>query len=55
MKKIYRIELQGHNDGLPYEEAQYSNLKKASRALAFLRNDNPRVKWRLIEVLDDFS
>lgn len=51
----YRIEVEGYNDGLPYEEGQHTSCVKADEDIKRRRKENPKVRFRLIEVIEDFS
>lgn len=51
----YRIEFEGYNDGHPYESAQYDRRDVAERNLKEFRRVNEKVRYRLIEILEDWS
>lgn len=51
----YRIELEGYNGGLPYQEADHTCCVKAHTELYRLRKESPKVRHRLIEVIQDFQ
>lgn len=53
----YRIEIEGYNDGRPYEvsDCPRMNLWTAREELDRRRKGNPKVRHRLIEVLNDFA
>ena len=53
--KTFVIELEGFNDGYPYEEERLDNGVHALRRLSILRKENPKVRWRLIEIVKDYD
>lgn len=53
--KTFVIEHEGHNDGYPYEEERWNNGVHALRRLSILRKENPKVRWRLIEIVGDYD
>ena len=52
---MYAVEFQGFNDGVPYEELKTDDLAKALSVADVKREENPRVKWRVVEIIEDFS
>lgn len=52
---MYVIELEGHNDGYPYEEERWTDSVVARERLEALRLKNPKVRWRLIKIVKDYD
>ena len=52
---MYAVEFAGFNDGLPYEEFRNDDLARALVVADVKREENPRVKWRVVEIIEDFS
>lgn len=52
---MYVVEYAGYNDGMPNEYGKYNTQEQALRNLIECRKDNPKVKWRLIKIVEDFA
>lgn len=52
---LYIVELQGYNDGVPYEEARSYDLEHAKGLFKQFRAESPKVAHRLVQVIEDWS
>ena len=52
---MFVVELEGFNDGYPYEEWRGTDKAVALERLADLRKTHSRVRWRLIEIVKDYD
>lgn len=52
---MYAVEFQGFNDGVPYEEFRTDDLARALVVADTKREERPKVKWRVVEIIEDFS
>lgn len=55
MTKKFLVEVEGYNDGHPYVVSKHTNQEDASLALKDFVTNNPKVRYRLIEVIVDFA
>lgn len=52
---FYIVELEGYNDGHPYVASRHGTLGAANRPLREHRESNPKVRYRLIHVIEEFK
>ncbi len=52
---MYVIEFEGYNDGVPYESWRTDDLEVALSGVAKERQNNDKVKWRVIQIVEDFA
>ena len=52
---MFVIEFEGFNEGVPYEQERFQgDEESAIKRLEKFQTENPRVRWRLIEIKKDF-
>jgi hypothetical protein len=52
---FYIVELEGFNDGHPYVVSRHARSGDAYRSAKDHRESNPKVRYRVIHVLEDFE
>jgi hypothetical protein len=52
---MYRVELEGFNDGVPYEKFRCDSFPMAVEYAERMRKQHPRVRFRVISVLEDYK
>jgi len=55
MNYNYVVEQEGYNDGLPYVASRHLTLEAGLRNLAAHREENSKVRYRLIHIIEDYS
>lgn len=51
----YIVEMEGYNDGHPYFVSRHAGAGAAHRSAKEHRESNPKVRYRIIHVLEDFA
>jgi hypothetical protein len=52
---FYIVELEGYSDGHPYVASRHATLGAAHRSLKEHRENEPKLRYRLIHVLEEFA
>ena len=53
--KSYVVEMEGYNDGHSYVVSRHHTFGDASRSLTDHRKSNPKVRYRLIQEIEEFN
>lgn len=53
--KSYRVEQEGYNDGHMYQVSSHAIIHDARRSLEEHRLSNPKVRFRLINIVEDLE